>query len=229
MNFRHIFFRSIFFIPSMFLSVFRLAFNFSRDLYNKVRFLGCTLDYNVFVNKDSILHKNSRVLSNSILNNVELGSFSYIGKDSVIQNCKIGKYCSLAQGVMIGLGSHPIHFVSTSPIIYKSKNTFRISLIENDTYEHEYKFTKIGNDVWIGTRAIIMDGISVSQGAVIAAGSIVTKDVPPYAIVAGVPAKIIKYRFDNDVINELLNINYDIISPEDLISLNKKFHAKYCV
>ena len=78
-----------------------------------------------------------------------------------------------------------------------------IELIEQDIFFEEYETVTIGHDVWIGTRAIVLDGITVGNGAVIAANSVVTKDVPPYAIVAGVPAKIIKYRFNDDKINKL--------------------------
>jgi carbonic anhydrase/acetyltransferase-like protein (isoleucine patch superfamily) len=89
--------------------------------------------------------------------------------------------------------------VSSSPFFYKNEK-----LSKDRTYFEEYRQTIIGNDVWIGARAILIDGITVGDGAVIGAGAVVTKDVPPYAIVGGVPAKIIKYRFEPEVIEFLL-------------------------
>jgi len=85
-----------------------------------------------------------------------------------------------------------------------------------DSIFEELKRTQIGNDVWIGARAIVLDGISIGDGAVIAAGAVVTKDVPPYAIVGGVPAKLIRYRFEDDVIQELLKWKWWDLSLDDL-------------
>lgn len=113
----------------------------------------------------------------------------------------ISKYCSIANHVCLGPGEHYLDRLSTFPV----------KLLLNPGYSDCFpasKRTVIGNDVWIGNGVTILNGIHVGDGAVIAAGAVVTKDVPPYAIVAGVPAKIIRYRFDSEDIHKLLSIKW---------------------
>ena len=93
-------------------------------------------------------------------------------------------------------------------MFYKRNNTFKINLVDKDLEFSEYKKTIVENDVWIGYGAIVLDGIKISNGAIIGAGSIVTKDIPPYAIAVGIPAKIIKYRFDNNKIDKLIKSSW---------------------
>jgi len=175
----------------------------ARDLENKFRFRSAIIDKGCSFNKNTIIHPNFRILENCILNNSEVYSYSYLGRNCLIQNATIGKFCSIANGVLIGLGNHPINFFSTSPLFYRKQNTFNINLINKDLIFDEYMPVIIGNDVWIGSRVIILDGINIGNGSVIAANSVVTKDVPPYSIMAGVPAKVIKFRFPEDQIDEL--------------------------
>lgn len=139
----------------------------------------------------------------AILTNVKLGDYSYIGGHSIVHNTSFGKYCSVASGCMIGLGIHPTNHLSTHPVFYTHRESFWQSVTQAPLVE-EYKIIKIGHDVWIGTNAIIRDGIEIGTGSIIAAGAVVTHDVPPYAIVGGVPAKILRYRFDEETIKELL-------------------------
>lgn len=121
---------------------------------------------------------------------------SYIIKPNIMApETKIGKYVSIAQNVVIGLGNHPINFISTNPCFYSN---------DQDLSKELNKPCYIGNDVWIGRNVMIKNGIKIGNGAIIGAGAVVTKDVPDYAIVAGVPAKIIKYRFDENTIKLLL-------------------------
>ena len=176
----------------------------ARDIHNQFRFKKAKIDSGCCINDKSKIAFNTHVLGNCIINNSELDSYSYLGKNCIIQNASIGKFCSIASDVLIGLGKHPMELTSTSTLFYRTKNTLGLRLIEKDYDFQEYKNIEIGNDVWIGTRAILMDGIKVGHGAIIAASSVVTKDVPPYAIVAGVPAKVIKYRFSEDKIEKLL-------------------------
>ncbi len=128
------------------------------------------------------------------LKNVALGDFTYVSKNSEIMNAKIGKFCSISSGCRIGLGTHPVNFVSTHPIFYSVRGQAQLSFSDK-SMQDEYKEIIIGHDVWIGTNVIIIDGVKIGNGAIIAAGSTVTKDIPAYAIVGGVPAKIIRYRF----------------------------------
>lgn len=186
----------------------KIAIDGARDFKNRKRFSSAIIDEGCSFNNKTKLGYNSRVLSNCVLNNSELGSFSYVGKNCLIQNTIIGKYCSIANNVSIGLGKHPTKHFTTSPLFYKRNNTFKINLVDKDLEFSEYKKTIIENDVWIGYGAIVMDGIKISNGAIIGAGSIVTKDIPPYAIAVGIPAKIIKFRFDNNKIDKLIKSSW---------------------
>ena len=197
---------------------------FSRDFQNKLRFSKLLIDHGVIVDNQSNLEPNVRLLQNAMVLNSKVASYSYIGRDSIIQNATIGRFCSIAPEVRIGLGTHPTHFISTSPLLYKQKNTFNLQVVDKDLFSEEYSVVEVSHDVWIGTRAIIMDGVTVGQGAIIAAGSIVTKDVPAYAIVGGVPAKILKYRFDFEKMQELMKIDFSVYTPFELAELNKSFY-----
>lgn len=196
--------RIISFVPGFLIRLINLTIDGSRDFQNKRRFKKATIDNGCSINYKTHINKNSRVLKNSILNNVFLDSFSYVGTNSLIQNTSIGKFCSIANDVMIGLGSHPADLFSTSPLFYRKRNTFNIDLVDKNLDFQEYTETIIENDVWIGARATVLDGVKIQNGAIIAAGALVTRDVPPYAIVGGVPAKIISYRFEKSKIEFLL-------------------------
>lgn len=142
------------------------------------------------------------------LRDAQIGDYSYLGRNCNITRATIGKFCSIASEVYIGLGIHPLApFVSTHPIFYLRRPRVSWNFTDHD-YRSEYIDTVIGNDVWIGLRAAIRDGVTVGDGAVVATGAIVTSDVPPYAIVAGVPAKIIRYRFPPDTVGFLLDFKW---------------------
>jgi chloramphenicol O-acetyltransferase type B len=191
----------------------------ARDIQNILKYNSSRIDNSVIISNDSRIHKNCHILQGSILNSVVLQSYSYLNKNCVLQNANIGRFCSIATNVQIGLGNHPTNLISTSTLFYKKKNTFDIELIDKDINFSEYKTTIIGNDVWIGSSAIILDGVKVGTGAIIAAGAIVTKDVPPYAIVGGVPAKIIKYRFSDEQIQILLESKWWEKEPQEILRL----------
>jgi acetyltransferase-like isoleucine patch superfamily enzyme len=137
----------------------------------------------------------NRVNNGSYLDNTSFGDFTYSGKNATIINCRIGKFCSIAQNVSIGLGIHPIgQFVSTHPAFYSTHKQCGATFADRQYFE-EMGSVDIGNDVWIGANSIILDNVTVGDGAVIAANSVVTNDVPPYSIVGGSPARLIKFRF----------------------------------
>ena len=137
------------------------------------------------------------------LHEIKLGDYSYIAKNSDINNCEIGKFCSIGPNFCCGLGIHPTNGISTSPMFYSAAKQNGISLSKENKIP-EFKPSIIGNDVFIGANVTILDGVHISDGAVIGAGAVVTDNIPPYAIAVGVPATVIKYRFEEDTINNLL-------------------------
>ena len=176
---------------------------------------------------------------NTQVRNSELGAFSYFATGKIYDTV-VGRYCSVANSVTIGHGNHPTSWLSTNPFQYQE--SFRIRNGELYSHYHEYNNyhtnreqrkqvnldvkkdkTIIGHDVWIGTAAIVLAGVKIGNGAVVAAGSVVTKDVPAYAIVGGNPAKVIKYRFNSDFINKLQELEWWKYSPWDMNSLNINF------
>lgn len=157
--------------------------------------------------RNSTLGVHTRIDRNNFLTNVIMGNYSYTGPFDMIFHCKIGKFVSISYGVTIGAPEHNYHLLSTHPFIYnKGYGLLDDSqLIRNDKFD---KPLVIGNDVWIGCNATVLRGVSIGDGAVIGANSLVNKDVPPYAIVAGCPARIIKYRFEKEIIDKLLHMQW---------------------
>lgn len=143
------------------------------------------------------------IFNHTIISNCSIGSHTYIQKNSTIFNAEIGKFCSIASGVTIGPGIHKTDGISTHPTFYL-KNTPLVKIFSKTNQFETSKQTIIGNDVWIGEKAIVIDGVRIGTGAIIAAGAVVTKDVEPYSIVGGVPAKHIKYRFNLNTREQLL-------------------------
>jgi acetyltransferase-like isoleucine patch superfamily enzyme len=176
----------------------------ARDRHNKARFSKSIIDPGCSIDPSSEIDANCHIIRNSMVIRSSIRSYSYVGRNSIIQNAAIGSFCSIANDVFVGLGTHPTDHFTTSPLFYRTRNTFGIRVVDEDLDFQEYKPIEIGHDVWIGARAVVMDGVRIGHGAVIAANAVVTKDVPPYAIVGGVPAKLIKYRFPPAKIERLL-------------------------
>lgn len=151
----------------------------------------------------------------NIQHSIEMGAFSY-AVSGFFQGCRIGRYCSFGEDVQIGRHPHPMHWFSTSPFFYwpydnvldqpapKGIELSPTRDFQRATPPIKRKTTTIGHDVWIGHGAFVLPGVTIGTGAVIAAMSVVTKDVPPYAVVAGSPAVVKKYRFPEKRINRLL-------------------------
>ncbi len=133
------------------------------------------------------------------LHNCHIGKWNYIGPRTEICDTTIGNYCCIAPAIGIGAFDHVYTDLSISP-----------TLIEKPKYEH----TTIGNDVWIASGVIIKSGVTIGDGAVIGANSFVNKDVPPYAIVAGSPIRIIKYRFGPELITKIVSSKYWDFKPK---------------
>lgn len=138
------------------------------------------------------------------LNDSSLGDFTYLGENSRVSQTTIGKFTCIGPDVIVNLGNHPTkNFVSIHPAFFSTSRQSGIAFVSENNFA-EYESCKIGNDVWIGARAVILSGVFIGDGAIVGAGAVVTKDVPAYAIVAGVPATVLRYRFKPDQI-ELLS------------------------
>ena len=154
----------------------------------------------------SKIHKKAKVCSGSQINATELGAYSYIGHDCFTVNATVGAFCSIADGCRIGGATHAMAHVSQSPVFEKGKNVLKTNFAELDRVAAPT--TVIGNDVWIGAGAQLKSGVHVGNGAVIGMGSVVTHDVPPYEIWAGVPARCIGRRFDEETARWLEEIAF---------------------
>lgn len=134
-----------------------------------------------------------------------VGKYSRINPFCTVFNAQIGNFTAIGRNSSIGLGQHPLNYISTQNIFYKKNN---LSNKWVNPIDFPSKPISIGNDVWIGVESLIMDGVTIGNGAVVGARSVVTKDVPPYAIVVGSPARIVRYRFDDEIIDLLLNLKW---------------------
>jgi chloramphenicol O-acetyltransferase type B len=164
--------------------------------------------------KDSFIHRTSKIESGSQLVRTTMAKHSFCGYDCDINYCNVGAFTSIANNVVIGGGMHPIEWVSTSPVFYSGRDSVKKKFSEYDRTQPV--LTNIGNDVWIGQNVMIKQGVYVNDGAVIGMGAIVTKDVPPYAVVAGNPAKVIKMRFEKDITEALIQSKWWLLSDDEL-------------
>lgn len=168
--------------------------------------------------------KYNTIYKNVYLSDVELGDFTYIANNTTMSKARVGKFCSIGHNVFCGPGNHPSHtFVSTHPVFYSSLKQTQTTFADKNYYQESEAIT-IGNDVWIGADSIILNGVKIADGAIIAAGAVVTKNVAPYAIVGGVPAKLIRKRFHEDEIELLLKLKWWDKETDWLRENYKLFH-----
>lgn len=178
-----------------------------------------------FLSGKNRLHKTVALYRFVKVRKSTIGRYTYVANNTYVECADIGQFCSIADNCRIGMGSHSISLLSTSPIFSEARNGVKEQWIETDLPTTKRKRTVIGNDVWIGSHVLINSNVNVGDGAVIGAGAVVVKDVPPYAIVGGVPAKVIRYRFSEDVINELMQLKWWDMS-EDILKKNIIFFQK---
>jgi acetyltransferase-like isoleucine patch superfamily enzyme len=164
--------------------------------------------------KDSTVHPTSKLESGTSFHASTLGRHSFCGYDCDIAHADIGSFVSIANGVIIGGGRHPMEWTGMSPVFYEGSDSVKTKLSTHARMPPKRVF--IGHDVWIGRSAIILPGVEVGHGAVVGAGAVVTKPVPPYAIVAGNPARLIRHRFSEAVIARLLAAQWWKLDEERL-------------
>ncbi|MCG9022851.1 CatB-related O-acetyltransferase [Laribacter hongkongensis] len=170
----------------------------------------------------SSIHPTAKVEAGTAFIDSVMGRHSFCGYDCEIYRATIGAFTSIANGVVLGGARHPMEWVGMSPVFYAGRDSIKAKFAEH-MLSPPAEVT-VGNDVWIGRSAIVLSGVEIGNGAVVGAGAVVTKDVPPYAIVAGNPAKIIRYRFREPVIQALEKLQWWNFSDQRLSELGRHFN-----
>lgn len=172
--------------------------------------------------RSSAVHATSKLESGTLFYHSTMDRHSFCGYDCDIYCTDIGSFTSIANGVVIGGGRHPMEWVGMSPVFYEGRDSVKAKF---STHRREpVKRVVIGNDVWIGRSAIILAGVELGNGAVVGAGAVVTKSVPPYGVVAGNPARFIRYRFDESVVARLIASQWWTLCDETLYKLGPHFN-----
>lgn len=169
----------------------------------------------ILIGKNVSFYKTIFLGYNKINNNCQIGksrigSFTYLSNNCILYNADVGSFTSIGPNVEIIYGRHPTSFISNHPIFYSTRKQCGITFTninmfdEFNTIQMNKRSVIIGNDVWIGFGAKILEGLIIGDGAIILAGAYVTKNVEPYSVVGGIPAKHIKFRFNEDIRKKLL-------------------------
>lgn len=161
---------------------------------------GCSL-FDVRLAGPNVIYQNSHLVMTT------LGAYSYIAEGANASRVNFGRFCSIGPSFKTGFGNHPTTFVSTHPVFYSTRKQCGITFAGKSCFDED-QTTYIGHDVWIGANAYVKDGVNIGNGAIVAAGSVVTRDVSPFAIVGGVPARCIRLRFSEEQIEKLLELKW---------------------
>ncbi|MBR4343420.1 MAG: CatB-related O-acetyltransferase [Lachnospiraceae bacterium] len=173
--------------------------------------LDCELGKKIYIGRDC-----------DIRSNVKIGDYSKISAGSILFNdVKIGRFSSIGYNCQIGCPEHPVNFFSTSPRIYADSKAKKYS-----NWKDFFEPPVIGNDVWVGSNVIILQGCKIGDGAIIAAGAVVTKNVEPFTIWGGVPAKMIKKRFDSVTEKKILDTSWWEKDIDEIERIIKHFYDK---
>lgn len=192
-------------VKQLFFFLFERLINVAHVLKERRQYPTCLIQYGAQICKKTELGKYSSIFRNTILIETKIGKYSYIQKNSRVYYATIGNFCSIAEQVIIGAANHRMDIPCASPYFDKSFDYLPKTFDTVNVKMENIKGVIIGNDVWIGLRAVIIDGVKIGDGAIIAAGAVVTKDVEPYAVVGGIPAKLIRFRYNEETIIKLLD------------------------
>lgn len=167
---------------------------------------------------DSRLGRYCEVKERALMRSSELGDYSYVERHSELIYTTTGKFCAIAADVRLNALNHPVERVSQHKFTYRPNEYFSGKKLDKAFREQRIKdgHVTLGHDVWVGHGAIVLPGVSVGTGAVIGAGAVVTRDVEPYAMVAGVPARFMRWRFEPDTAARLMKLAWWDWSHEKL-------------
>lgn len=186
--------------------------------------IGCSIGKNVTIGKNCYIGDYVGIYDKvNIFHNVDVDKYTSINSYTLIDSGSIGKFCSIGPFCHIGAGNHAVEYMSTSQhAIYGKNNIFGVE----EYWESWQAPPQIGHDVWIGSHVIIMQHVNIGHGSIIGAGSVVTKDIPPYAIAVGTPAKVIRYRFSEEKIAYLLSLKWWDLPLDELVKYKSVFCSK---
>ncbi len=193
-----------------------------RERAQRRRFPRAVLHADVVLDAKSTLGRHTVLFSGVRLVEAQVSDYSYVQVRTQIFNAEIGPYCSIAPEVVIGLIDHPTHFISSSPVFYDNSQPLPHAFVDVPLAAAHLPRTVVGADVWIGQRAMIKAGVRIGVGAVIGAGALITRDVPPYSMVVGTPAHVLRRRFPDALCDRLLSSQWWKRSTDEITRL------RYC-
>ena len=193
-------------------------FSFKKLTYKRV-------DFGTLWDTKSSFTKFTHILRGARLNNAHIGKYSRVGVNCKLTNVTVGNFSCIGADCVVGVGQHPTNYLTYHSIFYKQGNWgWHDDWIKYPKGFQEQAHITIGNNVWIGQKVVIMDGVTIGDNSIVATGAIVTKDVPPYSIVGGVPAKVIKTLFNDDMRKRLDEIQWWNLEDNEITKVIDLFH-----
>lgn len=193
-------------------------FSFKKLTYKRV-------DFGTLWDTKSSFTKFTHILRGARLNNAHIGKYSRAGVNCKLTNVTVGNFSCIGADCVVGVGQHPTNYLTYHSIFYKQGNWgWHDDWIKYPKGFQEQAHITIGNNVWIGQKVVIMDGVTIGDNSIVATGAIVTKDVPPYSIVGGVPAKVIKTLFNDEMRKRLDEIQWWNLEDNEITKVIDLFH-----